>query len=46
MQYEFLFTPTMAAQLKWNRTVNVHGQARKNISSDLHMEHLHRDGKM
>ena len=46
MQYDFLFTPRMAAQLKWNRTVNVHGQPGKNISSDLHMEHLNRDAKM
>lgn len=44
-QYSFLFTPRMAAQLKWSRTVNVHGRAAKNISSDLHMEHLNRECK-
>ena len=30
----------MAAQLMWNRTVNIHGRPSRNISSDLHMEHL------
>ena len=44
-QYEFLFTPRMAAQLKWCRTINTHGRIGKNISCDLHMEHLNRDIK-
>lgn len=35
----------MAAQLKWNRTVNIHGRPGKNVSSDLHMEHLNRECK-
>ena len=46
MKYEFLFSLRMAAQLKWNRTVNVRGPAGKNISLDLHVEHLNRNGKM
>ena len=46
VQYEFQFTPRMSMQLKWNRTVNIHGQPGKNISSDLHTEHLNRDAKM
>lgn len=39
-QLNFLFSPRMAAQLKWSRTINTHGRAGKNISCDLHMEHL------
>ena len=41
-QYYFLFTPRMAAQLLWNRTVNTRGGLGKNIPCDLHMEHLNR----
>ena len=41
-QYQFLLSPRLAYQLKWNRTVNVHGRPGKNISCDLHMEHLNR----
>lgn len=32
-------------QLKWNRTINVHGRAGKNVACDLHMEHLNREAK-
>ena len=32
-------------QLKWSRTVNVHGCRGKNISCDLHMEHMNRECK-
>ena len=32
----------MSMQLKWSRTINVHGRAGKNIPADLHMEHLNR----
>jgi len=32
-------------QLVWNRTINVHGNSGKNISCDLHMEHLNREAK-
>lgn len=45
MQLEHVLSPRMAAQLKWNRTVNVHGQQGKNISADLHMEHLNKECK-
>ena len=41
-QIKYTLSPRMAAQLMWNRTVNVHGRPSKNISSDLHMEHLNR----
>ena len=34
------------AELKWNRTVNMHGRVGQNIPSDLHMEHLNRRLKM
>ncbi len=45
MQYMYLFSPCMAAQLKRNRTVNVHGRGGRNISADLFMEHLNRECK-
>lgn len=45
LQLQYLLSPRMAAQLKWNRTVNTHGRPGKNISSDLHMEHLNRECK-
>lgn len=41
-QLNFVFSPRMAAQLKWSRTVNVHGLPGRNIAMDLHMEHLNR----
>ncbi len=44
-QNEFLFTERQKAQLTWLRTVNTHGRAGKNISCDLHMEHLNREVK-
>ena len=44
-QYEFLFTERQKAQLMWSRTVNTHGRTGKNISCDLHMEHLNREIK-
>ncbi len=44
-QYSLLFTPRMAAQLKWNRTINIHGIQGKNVPSDLHMEHLNKHCK-
>ena len=34
--------PNLAEQVKWSRFVNVHGQPGRNISCDLHMEHLNR----
>ena len=45
MQLTYLFSPRMVQQLKWNRTVNVHGREGKNISADLHMEHKNRECK-
>ena len=45
LQLQFTLSPRMAAQLKWNRTVNIHGRPGKNVSSDLHMEHLNRECK-
>ena len=44
-QLRFLFTPRMAGQLKWSRTVNIHGMRGKNVPCDLHMEHLNRTCK-
>ncbi len=44
-QHEFLFTERQKAQLIWSRTVNTHGKSGKNISCDLHMEHLNREIK-
>ena len=41
-QLNFVFSPRMAAQLKWSRTVNTHGRPGKNVPCDLHMEHLNR----
>lgn len=41
-QYEFLLTERQKAGLQWSRTVNTHGRMGKNISCDLHMEHLNR----
>ncbi len=46
LQLRYFFSPRMAAQLKWNRTVNVHGREAKNIPADLYMEHLNRECKM
>ena len=44
-QHKYLFSPRMAMQLQWSRTVNVHGRPGKNIPADLHMEHLNRTCK-
>lgn len=44
-QYFYLFLPRMAAQLAWSRTVNIHGRPGKNISCDLHLEHLNKGEK-
>ncbi len=40
-----MLSPRAAMQLLWNRTVNVHGRPGRNISCDLHMEHLNRAAK-
>ena len=44
-QEKFLLSPRMTTQLKYNRTVNIHGRKGKNIPCDLHMEHLNRECK-
>ena len=44
-QEKYLFSSRMSMQLKWSQTVNVHGRQGKNISCDLHMEHLNRECK-
>ena len=44
-QHHFLFSKRMAQQLIWSRTVNIHGKSGKNISLDLHMEHLNKKCK-
>lgn len=41
-QYYFILPPQLAEQLKWSRFINNHGKCGKNISMDLHMEHLNR----
>lgn len=45
LQYEVIFTERMRNQLIWNRTINTTGRIGRNISMDLHMEHLNRDLK-
>jgi len=40
LQYHFLFTERQAQQLKWCRVVNTQGKPGKNVSCDLHIEHL------
>lgn len=44
-QYHFVLSPRETMQLLWNRTINIHGRAGKNIPCDLHMEHLNREAK-
>lgn len=44
-QYYILLSPRMAAQLKWNRTINIHGRPGKNVPCDLHLEHLNKEAK-
>ena len=41
-QCELKLTPRQSAEFLWNRFVNVHGLPGRNISSDLHQEHLNR----
>lgn len=45
-QYEYVYTPRMKQQLMWERTVNIHGRPGKNVSMDLHMEHINRECKV
>ena len=45
LQYELIFIERMRHQLIWNRTINTTGRIGRNISMDLHIEHLKRDLK-
>ena len=40
--YYYLLPPRYAEQLIWSRFVNTHGSCSRNVSADLHMEHLNR----
>jgi L1 cell adhesion molecule like protein len=40
--YYYLLPPRYAEQLIWSRFVNTHGSSGRNVSADLHMEHLNR----
>ena len=42
LQYNFLFPQRQAEQLKWSRFVNSKGKVGRNVSCDLHLEHLNR----
>ena len=42
LQHDFLLSPRQAFELAWGRFINVHGAPGKNISNDLHLEHLNR----
>ena len=44
-EYEYAMTPGMKQQMMWERTVNVHGKPGRNVSMDLHMEHINRECK-
>ena len=43
--HQFNLTPRQAAELQWNRFINVHGILGRNIPCDLHIEHLNRTCK-
>ena len=45
VQFDFLLPHRLARQLAWSRTVNIHGKPGKNVSCDLHLEHLNREAK-
>ncbi len=42
LQHDFSLPPRQAAELIWGRFVNTSGLPGRNISNDLHMEHLNR----
>ena len=44
-EYEYALTPRMKQQMMWERTVNVHGKPGRNVSMDLHMEHINKECK-
>ena len=39
-QNYFLLPPNVAEQLEWSRFVNVYGSPKRNVSCELHTEHL------
>ena len=41
-QHDFSLSPRHATDLLWGRSINVHGRKGKNVSADLHMEHMNR----
>ena len=41
-QYYYTLPPQLAEKMLWGRFINTHGRIGKNISCDLHMEHLNR----
>jgi len=43
--YHYIYSERLCRQLLCSRTINVHGKPGKNISMDLHLEHLNRDFK-
>ena len=45
LELEYVMTPRMKQQLMWERTINVHGKPGRNVSMDLHMEHINRECK-
>ena len=42
LQCNVFLPPNLVEQIKWSCFINVHGQLGRNISCDLHMEHLNR----
>ena len=44
-EYEYALTPRMKQQMMWERTVNVHVKPGRNVSMDLHMEHINKECK-
>ena len=40
LELEYVMTPRMKQQLTWERTINIHGKSGRNVSMDLHMEHI------
>ena len=44
-EYEYTMTPRMKQQMMWEHTVNVRGKPGRNVSMDLHMEHINKECK-
>ena len=45
VQFDFLLPHRLARQLAWSHTTSTHGKPGKNISCDIHLEHLNREAK-